>query len=179
MSQFFISSTVAPPPPTVPTSFVTDSGTAVPALNTINIATSSSSINTTNGITSTGSLNNIDIILTNRITGAVTTVGAVTTTCMTFNLGVTPGVYGFEIFLNALDTTTPSGASYRIRADLRTTGAAATIIGTVDYNENEEAAMVPADWVVSAVGNSLVLNVTGVAGLTVRWSASGIFTFVS
>lgn len=165
--------------PSVPTSFVTDSGTAVPIANVLNIATSSSSLNTTNGITSTGSGNNVDIILTNRIAGAVTTVGAVTTTCMTFNLAATQGVYAFEIFLVALDTTTPSGAVYRLRGDLRTTGVAATTIGTIDYDENEEAAMVPADWIVTAVGNSLVLNVTGVAGLTVRWSAQGIFTFVS
>lgn len=37
MSQIFTSSTSSPPPPSVPTSFVTDDGTATPASNILNI----------------------------------------------------------------------------------------------------------------------------------------------
>lgn len=179
MSQFMISSTAAPPPPAVPTSFVTDSGTAVPVANVLNIATSSSSINTTNGITSTGSGNNVDIILTNRIGGTGTTVGAVTTDIATFALGAVAGAYQFIIQMNGFNSTTPAGVAYLIVAAIRTTGAAGSVVNSVDpLVENEDAALVASDWDVVVVGNSLIVRALGVAGLSINWRVAGIYTFV-
>jgi hypothetical protein len=166
--------------PSVATSYVTDSGTAVPIANVLNIATTASGVNAANGITSSGATNNVTITLTNRISGTVTTAGAVTSNCLTFGLGAVPGVYAFQIFLSAFDLTTPSGAVYRINASIRTTGAAGVVINSVDFtDEDEEAAMIPADWALGVVGNAINLTVDGVAGLTIRWSAQGIYTFVS
>lgn len=60
MSQFEIASSSGIVPPTVPTSFVTDSGTATPAANVLNVVTPGSG---TQGIMTSGSGNTIIVSL--------------------------------------------------------------------------------------------------------------------
>ena len=174
-----LSSTYGPLPPDVPTSFVTDSGTAVPALNILNVLGNDSTANNANGISTTGSGNTVTVVLSNRLQGTVTTVGAVTGDAITFSLGATPGAYKFVFSIVGFNSATPAGAGYDIDAAARTTGAAATVISTPDGDEDEDAAFIAADWDIIASGNNIIVRMTGVAGLTINWSVVGYYVFAS
>lgn len=173
--------------PAVPTSFVTDvNSPAIPAGNILNVPGGQVIVNNANGIRTDGSSggNTLTIQLTNRLSGTATTVGAVTSDVITFtlnntNLGTTPGTLTLDIEIAAFEAGTPSGAGYSIFGSVRTTGAAAVLIGTPDKIVNEEAALVTADANLIVSGNNAVIRVTGVAGLTIDWRVLAIYTYVS
>lgn len=161
--------------PAVPTSFVTDSGTAVPALNVINVVTPSGG---TTGIATSGAGNTITVTLTDTSkSGTTQTIGAVTSDIITVPLGAAAGTYTFDINVAALELTTPAGAGYGIVASVRTTGAAAVLIPNQAIDEMEEAALIAADAQVVVAGNTAIVRVTGVAGLTIRWKAVAEYIF--
>jgi hypothetical protein len=182
MSQFYIGAiSGVVPPPQVPTSFVTDSGTVIPALNIVNVNGGTTTDNSANGIKVIANLtgsNNMVIELTNRVQGDVTTTDATPTTIISFALGSTPGVYTFSGDITAYDVTDVAGASYGVISGIRTTGAAAIEIGT-QFNTNfEEAAMITADIDVTTSGNNVIFRVTGIAGKTIDWDALFNYRFV-
>ncbi len=61
MSEFFISSTAAAPPPQVPTSFVTDNGTAVPAANVL-IVHGTTTLAGTSPLSTSGAGNTVTVL---------------------------------------------------------------------------------------------------------------------
>ena len=161
--------------PAVPTSFVTDAGVAVPALNVINVVTPGGG---TSGIATSGAGNTITITLTDTsVSGTGQTIGAVTTDIITLPLGAAAGTYTFDINVAAFEPTTPAGAGYGIVASVRTTGAAAVLIPNQAIDELEEAALIAADAQVVVAGNTAIVRVTGVAGLTIRWKAVAEYIF--
>lgn len=166
--------------PSVPTTFTADDATtATPAANNINLFTADSTANNANGIRSTAAGSTVTTQLTNRLQGTGSTTGAVTADIITFALGATPGVYTIEFRVSGFESTTPLGAGYSIFGTVRTTGVAATLVGTPDKIVNEEGALSAgnADLVVS--GNNAILRVTGIAVLTVNWSAVGLYTLAT
>ena len=153
-----------------------DVGGAVPpdGANNINLLTGP-------GLTSTGvpGTNTITFTLDGTNEGTATTIGAVTADPLTVALGATPSTYTFEARIAGFEATTPAGCGYQIFGAVRTTGAAAVLIGTPDVIVNEEAALVTGDADLVGSANNAIFRVTGVAGLTIHWKCTATFTQVT
>ena len=113
--------------------------------------------------------------LTNRATGAISTIDATPTTIITFSLGATPAVFILDGFISGLNNTVTSGAGYFFSASARTDGATATAIGVEFTSEFEEAGMAASDVDVTVSGNNLIVQVTGIAANAIDWLAQ--FTY--
>lgn len=188
MSQAgIISSSSSPPPPVVATSYVTDvNSPAIPLANILNVLGNDVITNNVNGIYTDGSSgsNTLTIELTNRLSGTGTTVGATTADLVTFtlsgaNLGAVPGTLVIDAEVCAFESTTPAGAGYAIFGTVRTTGAAATLVGTPDKIVNEEATLAACNADIVVSGNTAIIRVTGTAGLTINWRVLATYTYVS
>jgi hypothetical protein len=169
-----------PIPPIIPTSFVLDDGTAIPAANVLDVFGIDSTENNANGILTraTPNLGNVlDIVITNRIQGTASTAGAVTTAISTF----TPtaiGTYAIECRVAAFNTTASLGAGYSIFGTARFDGANSTLCGTMDRIVNEEGTMSSANVTMTVSGANILINGVGYAANNINWSAVGLYTFV-
>ena len=179
MSQFYVGVTAGSLPPSVPTSFVTDDGSAVPALNIINFLTDQTASNFDEGITDTGSGNTVTHFLTNRQTGTVTTADATITTILTFPLGAVAGTFYIYGNIQAFNASTPSSAAYSFSAGYRTDGATATELGTEFHDTFQDAALTTSDIFLSASGNNVLVRVQGVVGLSINWNCLLEYRMVS
>lgn len=184
MSQIYKPLTSGGPiPPVIPTSFVTDvNSPAIPAANILNVPGGTSSINNTNGLQTDGSSgsNTLTVQLTNRVQGSASTVDATPTTLSTFSLGATPGVYNFDIQVSGYDLTDNAGCGYFISGSVRTTGAAAVLVGTPDKIVNEEAGVTTAcDANLIVSGNNAIVQVVGINAKNINWRALSQYIFVS
>ncbi len=166
--------------PTIATTFVTDDGNAIPALNILNILAVDTAENNDNGIRTAGAGNTVTIELTNRIQGTATTSGAVTADLVTLDLGATPGCSTYEVTVSAFESTGDSGGSYRLFFGVKTDGATATIIDNdVDKIVHEDAALSAGNVTAVTSGNDLIIRSTGTAGLNVDWSAVGYYALAT
>lgn len=131
---------------------------------------------TGDGLTSTGNpgTNTITFTLDGFTLNTAQTIGAVTADIITINLGAVATTYIIEAKISGFNAATPAGCAYNLICGARTTGLAASIIGGEDKYVAEDAAIVAADAEFIAVGNTIVVRVTGVAGLTINWKASTI-----
>lgn len=184
MSQAGIISTSAGPvPPFVPTSFVTQNGTAVPAANVLIVDGFDSTENNDNGIITkggvagTGTANELDVVITNRVQGAVTTADATPTTIVSFTLPAA-GVYAFDYNVASFNTTDTLGAAYSVFVGIRGNGVTATKVNLEDKIVNEEAGDTNCNVSVTTSGNAVLIQGTGIAGKTVKWNAVGTYVYV-
>ena len=107
--------------------------------------------------------------------GSGSTVGATTTNLISINLGATPGTFQFEARVKAFEATTPAGAGYNIYGTFITDGTTATLVGDQPIF-NEDVVLENADAYFIASGNDAVLQVLGVIGLTINWTAETSLT---
>lgn len=122
-------------------------------------------------VTGNPATNTLTVDLEGGATGTGQTIGAVTDDVITFALGAAAGVYEISVRIAGFDAVTPAGAGYRINAAVRTTGAAGILIGVNAVDTFEEAALVAGSVAIVVIGNDAIVRVTGVAGLTIDWSA--------
>lgn len=178
MSQFFIDSVSSPLPPAVPTSFVTDSGTATPAANVLNVVTPGGG---TQGVATSASGNTITITVTdNSVSGTTTTVGAVTGNVITFALGAVAGVYTWDCKIAGFTTAGGTlGAGYTIVGAVRTDGATATLLPNQAVDSFEEGALSAGNGMLTVSGNNVIFQVTGTAGYTIDWKGVAEYVFRS
>lgn len=166
-----------PIPPIIPTEFDTDiNSPAIPALNILNVFGGSSTDDNNNGIQTDGSSgsNTLTIQLTNRVHGQVTTSNATPTTIISFPLP-SAGVYVFEIKSSAYNITDSLGAGYSLFGTIRSDGANSFLCGTPDKIVNEESGMSAADVNMISGINTMLFQVTGIAGKTIHWCSVGYF----
>lgn len=104
--------------------------------------------------------------------GTGSTTGAVTDDLITLTLSGSATAYRFEIYVVGFEATGPGACGYSITGTVRTTGAAATVVGTPDKNTDEDAALAGADCNLVASSNTAIIRVTGVAALTINWRTS-------
>lgn len=184
MSQFFVNnSSTSPPPPSVATSYQTQNGTAVPALNILIVngfdstEDNANGIITKGGVVGTGTANEVDVVVTNRVQGSTTTVGAVTGDITTFTPTIV-GTYAFEVRVAAYNTTSSLGAGYSIFCAARFDGVNSNLCGSADVIDNEEGAMSACDIDMVVSGANIIIRSTGYAAQTINWNAVGLYTFV-
>jgi len=178
MSQIY---TTTESSPDVPTSFVTDDGTAIPVGNELNVLARDTQADNDNGIQTAASGNTVYVELTNRVQTGASTVGAGNTDITLVDFSIAPfsggaGTYTFEFRVAAYESTNPAGAVYKIYGGVISDGTTPTLIGTPDKILMEDAALVGSDANLVVSGNELVLRVTGLAGLTIQWDTVGNYT---
>lgn len=177
MSQFYVGVTAGALPPAVPMQFTTDSGTAVPVANNLNVFGNDTTTNDADGLTTTGSGATVTVLLTNRLQGSGTTVGAATSDIITFTPSVV-GVYSLEYRTGAFNVTSVLGAGYSFFGAIRFDGINSNICDAFDEIVNEEGAMSAVDLALVVSGADVILRATGYAAQTINWSSVGLYTFV-
>ena len=177
MSQFYLT-----PPggaPAIPTAFVTDSGTATPAANTLNIVTGLPlATSTVNGIQTSASGSTVTIQLTNALYGSATLTGVGPTTLVTLPLNA-GSVYRIYFQVTGRDTTSGDGVGYDVWGSIKRVGSgAAVIIQSPFIDTDEDVTLNTGSINLIASGNNAVLQVTGVVGRTIAYNATGYYTVV-
>lgn len=181
MSQFFLGTSDSNLPPDVPTSFVTDNGTVIPANHVVNINGGSTSSNNANGIqviANPDGSNNEVVQLTNRLFATLTTTNATPQTLLNFPLGSTPGAYNIFLQLSTYDSTNNEGGGLTLHYSVRTDGATATKIGVANPLDVEDSIVLNETLTnITLGGNTLTIQVTGGAATIVNWTVLITYVF--
>ena len=162
MSQFFINGiTSGNIPPQIPTSFVTNSGTAVPAANVLTVL-------------------GADGIMT-KAAGSTVTVGFIGATGATAGTGITTVVIDsnvtdnatttYQILIDGYDSGLNEGVGGQIIGTIRKIGGVVTVTGTPDKIKSGEPNADQADYDLVASGGNVAIQYTGAVGTNIAWNA--------
>jgi hypothetical protein len=163
MSQFFKDISGSP---IVATSYLTDSGSAVPAGNILNVVTPGGG---TQGIMTLGSGNTITIELTGGSFGTATTVGATTATLLTIPMPDNSAMT-LDVLLAGFESTLPGAVGSSLTASFIRTGAGVpTIVQLPDDQQNISASLSAVSYSITGSGANILVTVTGQAGVTINW----------
>lgn len=180
MSNAYLLTSANNLPPTVPTSFVTDDGTAIPAANILNIDGIDSTENNSNGIFTQANpnlSNNLEIVLSNRArVTATTSDGAGQTQVVNiFTPTVSTGVT-FVVSIIGYDSANNEVAGGELvgLASCSSLGVV-LIIGTNDTFDESSAGLITTDWDIITDGTQIQAQFVGVAGRTITWSAVFVY----
>ncbi len=108
--------------------------------------------------------------------GTGTTTGTSTADLVTIPLGGSAATFSLEAIV-AGKAATADGIGGSLTGSFRTDGASATVIGSVDFIVNSDAALVTASFDLIASGNNVILRATGAAATTIDWQ--GCVKFLS
>lgn len=174
MSQSGIINTASGPvPPAVPTSFTTDlldntvgaapiaQGVVVPQLNILRAAGD-------NGIKTVQTSNPGDLQI-RFIRGSTTTVGAVTQTAIVQGI-LTNATMTIQIIVAGYSADNLGVSAYGT-AGVKNVSGTLSIINTVDLITNKDVGLEAANVTVTTSGTNLLVNVVGVTGKTITWTA--------
>ena len=181
MSQIYKTLTSGGPiPPTIPTSFVTDDGTAIPAANVLNVDGLDSTENNSNGIFTRADpnlSNNLEVILSNRTRVIATTSDGAgqTQTVTIFTPTVSTGIT-FVVSITGYDSANNEVTGGELVGIARRSGGGVTVvIGTNDTFSESDAGLVTTDWDIVTDGTLIQVQFVGVAGRSIAWSAVFIY----
>ena len=175
MSQIIKNLASGPVPPAVATSYVTDDGTAIPALNILNVNGLDSIENNANGILTRANpnlSNNLEVILSNRIsvTAITSDVGGQTQTVALIT-PLTATSITFTALISGIDTINNESIGGEQIGLARTFAGIVTVIGINDTFDESDAALNTADWNVVSTSPTLSIQFVGIAGKTINWRA--------
>jgi len=183
MSQFFQGVTAGSLPPSVPTSFTTNEGTATPLANVLlihgidSIEDNPNGIIVKGGVVGTGTQNLVDVVLTNRITVTSTTSdGGGQTQTATLITPDDQSAFSFTCSFIGYDAINDEAAGGSQEGVARKSAGTAVIIGTNDSSDQSDAGLAAVDWNVVASGGDLEAEFVGVAGRTITWTATFIYS---
>jgi hypothetical protein len=188
MSQFFQGVTAGSLPPTVPTSFQTQDGTAIPLANVLIVNAYDTTQNNDNGIETkgntnggdppgTGAANEVDVYLTNRISVTATTSdGGGQTKTVTLMTPTNATAVEFGASIIGYDSANNEAAGGSQEGIARKSAGLVVVVGTNDSLDESDSALDSADWDVIASGADLSIRFVGVAGRTIVWRCT--FTYI-
>ncbi len=109
-------------------------------------------------------------------TGQSVDVG--TADLITLDLGATAATYTLYALVGG-KAATASGIGGSLTGSFRTTGAAATLINTVDVIVNRDLVIAGASFIFVASGNNVILRATGSLGSVINWNACMLYLTVT
>jgi hypothetical protein len=166
LSQIIKNLASGPVPPAVPTSFVTDDGTAIPSLNVLNVL-GGSGVET---YADPNLSNNLYIKIQNSTTDTGQTIDNQTISLSTIDCSAA-GTYFFTTQISAYDVSGVEAAGGTLYTTVRSTAGVVTVIDDTDAIAHRTSNLSAINYELIDSATNVILQVTGQNGFTLNWGA--------